>query len=260
MQRPQSTPLWQGLCIHLSGTTIWGDGSIWWVGAWGLVFGGLLVRLVFEMASSRAAVGSVIAAGICYLWAAAVELNAVGGLSEDIAGTSKLFAVMLGHHTLLFALVSYAREVVLEAMGLLDSPAVRRAKAEAEKQARQSKQQLKQQARESETSSAKTEKPKRARKSTRKSAPTVAEATDRDSDAEPATAPRLRAVSPDPEEDTSKRTSDSRRSSKPKLKTVGSDEMHDEMYDEEFTEERKLSKAERRRLRKEQKRHQRKAA
>ena len=248
--------VWQALCNRFVGT-VWGDGSIWWIGVYAVAFGGLLIRLIFEMSSSRVAVGSAIAAGAAYLGAATFELNVLNGFSEETASTSKLAAVMLGHHWLLFALVSYAREVVLEAMGLVESPSARRARAEAGKLARAKK---KQETAANETeNAAPAEKPKRSRRKSRttpepdstQAAPPAAE------EADPSTRSTLRAVSPDPEElDQPVDDSDSAREKvKPKLKAVRAEDDHED----EFPEERKLSKAERRRLRKEQKRQQRKA-
>lgn len=271
----------QRVCELVTRTSLWGDGSIWWVGACTILFGGMLIRLMFEMASSRAAVGWACAAICSYAWSTTVELGlSPSSISSYTADTSKLAAMMLGHHFVLFSLINYAREVVLEAMGLVDSPAVRRAKTEA---AKAEKLALKAAAKAetdenkevaTNTSDAarkvappqKPSKPTRRRKSPTKPAPEeVATAPVEDEVTESSSRPRLRAVAP-PHESEPEATSEFEEyadeyrdpdtenelqsHTQPELTVHGSDELD---------EERKLSKAERRRLRKEQRRKKRAA-
>lgn len=121
--------LLQGICEFVIGTPVWGDGSIWWVGAWSLFLGGTVVRLMFEMASSRQAVGWAGCAMICFAWAALSKLQLTPGADHAGFSYAQAAAYMVGQHLLLFSLVLYAREVVLEAMGIVESPAARRAAA-----------------------------------------------------------------------------------------------------------------------------------
>ena len=110
----------QKLCERVFQTPLFGNGSIWWIGIWTSLLGVMLVRLMIEMSSSRQAMGWGTAAACVYLWSATVELGMVDEtLSPQTAETSKFATLMLGHHLLLFALINYAREVVLEAMGLM---------------------------------------------------------------------------------------------------------------------------------------------
>ncbi len=263
--------IFQGLCETLTHSTLWGDGSIWWVGTWAIVLGAMLVRLVLEMSSSRLAVGWAFGAAACYAWAGLGELDLLPIQSPHVARTSELAAVLLGHHFFLFSLVNYAREVVLEAMGLMESPVVRRAKTLAAREAKRAKKQTtsanqtaKANASKSATKSQVKAAPKAETTSTKSTTKAAAKSTKktrqessdeaRDNvDADRAV--KLRTVSP-PEEErptTQRRPS---KGAKPRL-TV-----HDEDYDTDYDDEDqpKLSKAERRRLRKEQKRQQRKAA
>ena len=237
------------LCQLATQTTLWRDGSIWWVGAFAIVFGSMLVRLLFEMSSSRLAVGWACAAGVCYLWSATVELgSAPSFMSHDTAETSKLAVLMLGHHLLLFSLVNYAREVVLEAMGLVDSPAVRRAKADAAKAEKAAQKQAtksvetKSVESPSEDATKSKAKPQKAAKSKPETAASESKSPLRafignreDTESSPDPQP----TEPEPAED------------KPILSIAGAN-IEDEG-------DRKLSKAERRRLRKEQKRQKRAA-
>lgn len=243
---------WQGLCLYASGTNVWGDGSIWWVATWFVLFGGMLIRIMFEMASSRHAIGWACAAGGCYLWAGMVELDVAPIASPQVADTSQFALLMLGHHLLLFSLVQYAREVVLEAMGLVESPAVRRAKALASKADRANEKQRK--AKESAASAKRSSSSKQddAAKTTRKQAKTKGTST---TESNTSDTPTLRAVSPDEESARNNKSTDSN-SAKPDLKAVHVDDSSPDAG----SENRQLSRAERKRLKKEQRRQQRKAA
>ena len=219
---------WQGACEFAFQTKLWGDGSIWWLGCWSLVLGGMLVRLMMEMSSSRLATVAAAGAGLCYLYSLLAQLNVHSAGPLQASHISKVAILLLGHHLMLYSLVSYARDVVLEAMGLLESPIVRREKAQ----------------------QAKAERSAKPAQSTKKKAPAAsktpkpAEKPKRDEQ------PKLRAVSPD--EDEGEASSSGRKSArsktKPKLKAVHPPEEVDHTDEEP----RKLSKSERRRLRKEQ--------
>lgn len=292
--------LWQGFCQFITGTSLLGDGSIWWVATWMLLFGGMIARLLFEMSSSRAAIYCACGAIGCYLWSSLVEVGFVSSSSDQQwARTSQMATLMLGHHFLLYSLVHYAREVVLEAMGLVDSPAVRQANAQLVKAQKQEKKQAAAETakleREKKASavaekkavSAKpgsgkvTEKPSAKKQSAKKQSPqkpstevldrdvSSASTTDEPSSSKlmkhrrpPAQAtapdssvdsgPQLRAVAPEQEDVTDSRQARGNQS-KPKLKAVHYSES-DAGYDDEGGRDRKLTKAEKRRLRKEQKR------
>ncbi len=266
---------WQNLCELASGTSLWRDGKIWWIGTWAILLGGMLSRLMFEMASSKKAVGWTIAAAACYAWSAIVELGVAPIDSEYAAQTSQVTSLLLGHHLMLFSLVNYAREVVLEAMGLLESPVVRREKAQsakaaklAEKQAAQ-EQAMHKRVDESESKkAAKAKTPKATVKATPKPTVKAAEKTKQTKpetgndiesgkakDRSTESAPQLRAVVPDEYDD---KPAPSKKSSPlgHRLRAVSAseEEVSDYIDDEEEAGNRKMTKAEKRRLRKEQKR------
>jgi len=238
------------LCNLATQTTISRDGTsigsnAWWVGTFAILFGSMLVRLLFEMTSSRQAVGWACLAGVCYLCSAIFELgSAPSFMSHHTAETSKLAILMLGHHLLLFSLVNYAREVVLEAMGLVDSPAVRRAKTEAakaEKAQAKAVQQTESEAGSKAKAAPKTAKPK-------------AEPTAKTEKLEPK--PQLRAYAEE-EGDDIEDSSDSEQAAPEMAEDKPILSIHGATIED--AGEQKLSKAERRRLRKEQKRKKRAA-
>lgn len=257
---------WQSICEFATGTSLWRDGKIWWIGTWSILLGGMLLRLMFEMASSKKAVGWALGASVCYLWSAIVELGVAPIESEYATQTSQVATLLLGHHLMLFSLVNYAREVVLEAMGLVDSPMVRREKANSAKAAKQAKKQTKNTGDVKETTTEPTTK-QTAKKETSKKDTTKKTAKakrktatdhsyDQQEDETNASAPQLRAVVP---EDVREQSVASKKKSSPlghQLRAVHADDTdadNEDYYDEEV-EPRKMTKAEKRRLRKEQKR------
>jgi hypothetical protein len=114
---------WQGCCQYLFETPLSGDGSIWWVGTWSLVFGILLARLMLEMRRSWLSIAGAIVAGCSYFTSALIHLDLAPQLADRFGQTVQTITVLFGHHCVLFTVVSYARHVVLEAMGKIDAPA-----------------------------------------------------------------------------------------------------------------------------------------
>ncbi len=222
----------QGACTHFLGELAWGNGAAWWIGVWSVLFGVTIVRLLFEMASSTKSVGWLVAAAACYLVCAMIELNVGQVGNSNIAQSMQIPVLLLGHHFALFSLVNYARDVVREAMGMVKAPAQRKAKP---------------------TKTKETAKAKR-----KKNAPEPkaepSKQSDKTSVKQPAKdAPQLRAVSVAAgDEELKDAAPKSKKKSSPlasKMKVV-----HDAEADEEEIDMSKLSKSERRRLRKEQKR------
>ncbi|MCO6457685.1 MAG: hypothetical protein J5I93_20470, partial [Pirellulaceae bacterium] len=103
----------------LTGVPLDGDGSGWWLGLYGLVFGGLAVRMLLEIRQCRLAVLSLLGAGALYGGLAAVTLSLLpldGALLDQLLrGTLELLA----HGSVLLAVVLFTRHVVLEAQGKL---------------------------------------------------------------------------------------------------------------------------------------------
>lgn len=235
----------QGACEYCFGARAWGNGAAWWIGAWGLVIGATLLRLAFEMAQSRMSVGWMLAGGACYLWCAVVETNS-GLQGSSMAQASQLPLVLLGHHCILFCLVNYAREVVREAMGMTDFATVEAVEQTSAKSSSRVKKATSRKTDKSTPKSAKVPSESKATSSSKRNAKSTAEPNAETP--QPAPATKLRAVSADPHDDVEEAESESDTAPKPVLKMADAED------------ERKLTKAERRKLRKEQKQQRRKAA
>jgi hypothetical protein len=113
---------WRGLCQAATNRPLVASESIWWVGVWFTIFGAAIVRLMLEMSGSRAAVTWMSVASVCYLWTGLVELRWAPITNSYGADVSQVAGLMLGHHFMLFSFVTYARHVVLEAMGIDQTP------------------------------------------------------------------------------------------------------------------------------------------
>lgn len=104
--------------LQAFGEKIGGARQSFWVVAYVIFFGAILIRLGLEMAVSRLALTSLLIASSCYLWAVVVEVNPAEIGNVELIRLSQQVALLLGHHGILFSLVAYAREIVLEAMGV----------------------------------------------------------------------------------------------------------------------------------------------
>ena len=107
------------MMVTVTGTTLWGDGSIWWVIAYFFLLGAVGTRILIDVRRCRLCVVALMAAATCYLGAVAALL---GWLRiDDPARTIMLEegAEMVGNLSLLLAMGLYARFVVLDAEGLL---------------------------------------------------------------------------------------------------------------------------------------------
>ena len=107
------------IMVHLTGTTLLGDGSIWWVTAYGFLLVSIGTRLLVDM--WRCWLSTVVfgAAAIGYLVAVATHL----GWSSPEASTQAVMleegAEMVGNLLLLLAMGLHARYVIFDAEGLL---------------------------------------------------------------------------------------------------------------------------------------------
>ncbi len=127
--------LFAATMIHLSGYTGPGGGVLWWIGLSGIVLCGLSIRISWEMRVCRPAMWAYLSALGLWTIGLATQMSGVrfGSLGNLLpAEISKL----LGHLSLLFGLSLYARHVILHAQGLL---AARKRKAAKEKPAREGK-------------------------------------------------------------------------------------------------------------------------
>ncbi len=123
------------LMARVSGTRIVGDGSMWWVLGYSLVFLAVGSRLVFQIKACRMATAFYVLAGIGYLAAVATQLElllpqqgALGIMVEEgLEMTSGLF--------LLMGTALFARYVILESQGALGARAEKSRKLRSKKEA-----------------------------------------------------------------------------------------------------------------------------
>ncbi len=114
------------LMTQLTHRRLWGDGSVWWVGAYLIVLGVIGLRLLLEMRVCRAATTALALAAVAYGAAVAVQL---GWLAPDQGARAVMWEEgleMLGNLWLLLSMSLSARYVILESEGQLP----RRAKVE----------------------------------------------------------------------------------------------------------------------------------
>jgi hypothetical protein len=105
------------LMPQLTGTPLLGDGTVWWMMLYGLVLGGLAIRMLVEMRRCRSATTVGILAGVCYALAASLHLGwppLDGDVLEAMLHSS---LVLLGHGGVLLSVMLYARHVLLDAQG-----------------------------------------------------------------------------------------------------------------------------------------------
>ncbi len=121
----------------LSGWKGWLNGDVWWLMPAAIVVGGVGIRLAVEMRRCRLATLTMLLALACWSTATAVHfewLTLPVGPHAPLAITS---AMMAGHALLLMSLLVYARHVVLDAGGKIPS---RPRKAKADKKVKAKKQ------------------------------------------------------------------------------------------------------------------------
>ena len=220
----------QGLMIAASGAVDHSDNGNSWIVFYSLIYGTLACRLIIETRSSRGTVSALVGAGCFYTVAVIFRSDMIpldGGRLHAMAEST---ARLLGHLLLMFSTIVYARHVVLDARGLLKVPRKKPRSATGKK---------------SRTAAKKSEeKPKRGRR------PRVAIHVDQEDEQEEL-----------PESPKTRRSS--RTKSKQKLNREDADKEFDETPTEDpdilQVPEDRLSKSDRKRLRKE-KRKQRRAA
>jgi hypothetical protein len=127
--------LFAATMIHLTGYTGPGGGVLWWLGLSGVVLCGLSVRIAWEMRVCRPAVSAYLSALGFWTIGLAIQMSGVnlGSLGNVLPAE---IARLLGHLSLLLGLSIYARHVILHAQGLLPA---RKRKAAKEKPAREAK-------------------------------------------------------------------------------------------------------------------------
>lgn len=93
--------------------------TLTWIVLYGLIFGGLGLRLVVELWHSRLSLTALLTAGFLYFDAALFELEIIQAPASLISGFVESTLVLLADLSLLAAVGLYARHVLLDASGRL---------------------------------------------------------------------------------------------------------------------------------------------
>lgn len=122
------------LMTSVAGTRIHGDGSLWWVMAYGMILLPIAIRLTFQVSACRTAMA------VCVLGAASLGA-AVATQLEWILPQSGARGIMLeeglemlGALLTLTGITVFARHVILESQGLLGVKRVKRVKSKSKKE------------------------------------------------------------------------------------------------------------------------------
>ncbi len=104
--------------VVLTGTTLTGDGTLWWVVFYALVFGAVGSRLLMDMRPSLPSMGLLLVGAIAHTLAVVGRLGWIP-LADGHRVMFLTGAEMVGNLSLLAAMIVHARYVILDAEGLL---------------------------------------------------------------------------------------------------------------------------------------------
>lgn len=107
------------LMVYLTGKRLYGDGSLWWVMAYGCVLGLVGMLLLWDMRECRFAALSFVSCGLCYVAAVATQM---GLILPDLGAKSVMFeegCEMTGNLLLLLAMATQARYLIRDINGLV---------------------------------------------------------------------------------------------------------------------------------------------
>jgi hypothetical protein len=114
---------------HFSGDRGFGDGSIYWVAAYGLLFAAVGTRLFLEMRCCRLSSAALVSAVGCFVASVAVKIGLISALRGSYAVMTEEGCEMLGDALLLFSMAVHARYTILDAQGAVATKAKKPAKA-----------------------------------------------------------------------------------------------------------------------------------
>ena len=120
MSIDESASLHEGfkeLMTAVTGERGFGDGSVWWVGAYGIVLGGLGIKLFLEMKECRTSTALMVLTAGCYAAAVVAQLNLLLPDTGAIGVMLEEGLEMAGNQFLLIAMLAHARYVFFEAKG-----------------------------------------------------------------------------------------------------------------------------------------------
>lgn len=107
------------LMAHVTGQRLFGDGSIWWIGPYFAILGVLGIRLLLEMRDCRLSTAALMATAGCF---AVAVLTQLGWIMPDSGARGVMLeegCEMAGDLFLLLTMGLYARHVILDVQGLL---------------------------------------------------------------------------------------------------------------------------------------------
>jgi hypothetical protein len=108
----------QDVATHVAKSPLYGDGSLWWISGWGLVITVLGARLLFDVRECRSALCTLLLSAALWAGAACAHL----GLIQLPAGETLLVAAgcrMGAYSAVLLGLTLQARYLVLDVQGLV---------------------------------------------------------------------------------------------------------------------------------------------
>jgi len=104
---------------HATGWSALHEGAVWWLLLAGLPLGWIATRALLDTRECRLAAGLLLAAVVNYAIALATFLGALVLEDQRIKAVTIGASMLLGHWFLLASLISYARYVILDAQGLI---------------------------------------------------------------------------------------------------------------------------------------------
>jgi hypothetical protein len=117
----------------VTGSRVFGDGSIWWIGAYLVVLGAVGMRVVLDMRECRAAIAAMLGVGLAFAAAVITQLQWIMPQSGLRGVMLEEGCEMVGNLLLVLSLVLYARHVILDAEGQLPArPAVKKSEKKEE--------------------------------------------------------------------------------------------------------------------------------
>ncbi len=108
----------------VTGRRVFGDGSIWWIGAYLVVLGAIGIRVVLDMRECRAALAAMFGVGLSFAAAIITQLQWIMPQSGLRGVMLEEGCEMVGNLLLVLSLVLYARHVILDAEGQLPAKPV----------------------------------------------------------------------------------------------------------------------------------------
>jgi len=118
------------MMTQVTGTPLFGDGSIWWVIAYFFLLGAVGSRLLVDMRECRLSTGAMLVVAACYAVAVAAQVGRILPESGARGVMLEEGAEMVGNLMLLLAMGLHARHVILDAKGLLPQRASRWGRAD----------------------------------------------------------------------------------------------------------------------------------